>query len=72
VGLEGYLTTKEAAKRADPPVSDVRVRQACLEGKMPNAFKVGYTWLIPVEDFEKWSRDPARLHWKQSREREAG
>ena len=67
MALDGFLTIKQAAGRADPPVSTTRVRQVALQGRFPGAFKLGRDWVIPVQDFEKWDKEPRRWQWARSR-----
>lgn len=50
-----YLTTKEAAARLG--VSDARIRQLLLEGRI-SGLKVGETaWLVPLKEVERYSRE---------------
>ena len=47
--LEGFITTKEAAKILD--VSEGRIRQLVADGRLP-AVKVGQTNLVKESDLE--------------------
>jgi excisionase family DNA binding protein len=53
--MEGYLTTAEAAARLG--VTPTRIRQLCLEGRLP-CTKAGRDWVIRVEDLEAFQKLP--------------
>lgn len=51
-----WLTTREVADAGGVTIG--RVRQLCIEGRFPNARRVGPVlrglWLIPAEDVDRW------------------
>jgi len=63
--LTNVWTSKDLAEAEQ--LNPSRVRQLCLEGRFPNAFKVGKTWVIPDQDVQTWRekhRDRRYSHWK--------
>lgn len=46
----GYMKISDATKKWE--LSERRVNVICLQGRIPNAMKLGTTWAIP-EDAEK-------------------
>lgn len=45
--IEGYMTINEVAEKWS--ISPRGVRAMCLEGKIPQAAKLGRIWVIPSE-----------------------
>lgn len=46
------MTVKELAEAAG--TSEQYIRQILAEGKIPGAYKFGYTWVIPRLAAERW------------------
>ncbi len=54
--MNGYLKIREAAEKWG--ISERRINELCLEGRLEGAVKFGNTWAIP-DDLEK--PDDARI-----------
>jgi len=64
----GKVWTARALADAEQ-INPSRIRQLCLEGRFPNAVKVGHSWLIPdadVQDWKTYHRDRRYSHWSKS------
>ena len=46
-----YLTSNEVAEALRVP--ETRIRKLCREGRMPGAFRIGKSWRIPADIFDK-------------------
>lgn len=58
--MNGYLKIREAAEKWG--ISERRINELCLEGRLEGAVKFGNTWAIP-DDLEK--PDDARIKWEK-------
>lgn len=46
-----YLTTEEIAQALRVP--EGRIRRLCRNGEIPGAFKVGKSWRVPADVFDR-------------------
>jgi excisionase family DNA binding protein len=68
---EKYITVTDAAKQLN--LTSGHVRQLCIDGKFPEAEKMGKTWIIPREAVEKYQPEEKGFAavWKKKHAREA-
>jgi excisionase family DNA binding protein len=45
--LPGYETTQQAAERLG--LTDSRIRQLAIDGRLQGALKIGTMWFIPID-----------------------
>ena len=66
--LQGYMTSKEAAKYINR--TDSLIRKLCKAEKLPGAVKVGHTWFIPEETIKNYKPAPTgfAVVWTRRRE----
>jgi excisionase family DNA binding protein len=52
----------ELAEKAG--VSDAYIRRLCIDGRLPGAYKIGKTWLIPADVGNQWLAE-RRAKWEK-------
>ena len=68
---EKYMTATEAAKKLG--LTTGHIRQLCIDGKFPDAEKMGKTWIVPKESVDNYVPPPKGFAavWKKRRDKEA-